>query len=203
MLTSQSSREADLELIRQKLELTEAALRTARAALSLFETRVNFAWSKKKAALTSRALTHRNAAACGLAGSPVVAASLRRFDDRVEDATCEIRAIIQESQQVWHAFAAAWDDRLSVRKHQIAVLEQLAPLEPDCSTALESTLTTSQTPTPDSQRPTLIRQLSAAREQITHEEAQSKRELLLPDEAHYDPQYDEVEILQRRNRPWV
>jgi hypothetical protein len=183
-----------LRAAQQELETARALLEQARTELEAFETRARDAWRRRNAASDSRVLTIRSARACGLFGTSSMAAAIRRCDNRIAAATIEIREIIESSRQTCALFEWVWEVYRKARAAEISVLQQRPPItvaEPERRSITEERLAAVRTALEES----LATQAS--------EEKLRRVELALPDDEHYDPQYDDAELLKRRMRPWL
>ena len=187
-----SDLEVRLEQARAELEAAREILNDARLALDKVEGRARDTWLKKKAALHSRAVTLACAAACGLKASPSTLAAAARFQARADAATAEIRAIIDSSRHVCDLFESAWNSYAVARSKEIDTLQLISDLSVEIALPINSVKVHK-----------LMQDLIVAQESKAKENVQRRRELSLPDESHYDPQYDERELLERRMRPWV
>jgi hypothetical protein len=185
--------EARLQEARAELETAREILDDARHSLDEVEACARAAWSKKKAALHSRAATIAAASACGLQDSRSTLAAVARFQAHANEAVGEIRVIISSSKQVCELFEWAWDTYIAARSKEIDLLQCIS----DFSTEKP------EPPTPPIQLNTIKKDLQEALQAKIKEQVQRKRELSLPDDPHYDPQYDSRELLERKMRPWV
>jgi hypothetical protein len=183
-----------LAAVQRDLESARTLLAEARAQMEDVEARAKDAWRRKNAAADSRRLTVRTAHACGLTNTATMLAAIRRCDDRVDTATNEIHEIIESSKETCSSFERAWEAYRNARAAEIHILRLRSAtevIEPERQIDHKERLMPAQV------------RLEHALESQRREEKLRRSELALPDEEHYDPQYDDVELLQRKMRPWV
>jgi hypothetical protein len=196
-----SDLELRLENARADLEAARQILNDSRLPVDEAENRAHAAWQKKKSAIESLVATRNAANACGLGRSIAVSLAETRIQTRIAAASREIRSIIQSSKQVCAIFEWAWNTYLAARALEVQVLGEMevqatkVTTTDDTHSVGSGVMTRHGVPIPQ--------QLREAMSREQEELLQRKRELVLPDDAHYDPQYDDVELLQRRRRPWV
>jgi len=183
-----------LSTAQRDLEAARVLLDQARAELDAVETRAREAWRRRNAASKSRDLTVQSARACGLLGTSSMVAAIRRWDHRIGAATMEIREIIESSKQTCALFEWVWEAYRNARAAEIRILQDRPPInvaERERHSSSEQSRTRVQA------------DLKQSLESQASEEKLRRVELALPDDEHYDPQYDDAELLQRRMRPWV
>ena len=97
-----------LRVHRQNAEYTRADLALARVPLAEAESRARRAWSRRRSAEESRRITLRAATAAGLEASQVTRLSISRFQDVVDQASIEIRAIVASAVEVCDQVDRLW-----------------------------------------------------------------------------------------------
>jgi len=162
----------------------------ARDQVDSFEDRVILHRARRRAALDSLALTNRACKASGLDQSAMMLWSLKRLQQLVEEATKQIHATIVEAQPACE---------LLTRAHEVLRVARLAEIEANSLRRDEKVLHVSDQPEDASSS---RGRLAGARDQLIVEKEERERGLAWLD-GHYDPRYDDRELLLRRARPWV
>jgi hypothetical protein len=193
--------ESQLQSARSELEAARQILNDARVPLDAAERDARAAWARKKSALASLNATRNAALACGLSKSASVLASEARFQARIQAASGEIRTIVSASHQVCDIFEWAWDSYLAARVREGEILNSMIECAAEVRQAASEGSDTGEIESTQVHKMRL--QLAQSLANKEREKQERRSDLSLPDEAHYDPQYDDREILERRMRPWV
>lgn len=186
--------ESQLRSMRERVKEARAALSQARIPLQDLENRARRARDRKRATLESMRVTLNAARACGLGGSASMRSTVARLRAKADEATTEVRELIQSAGTVCAAVDRAHDELRNLRVLEAETLLALAHLtEHEQAEAADR----------DRRQREVLRELEELEETRRREQAERERELGWIRDPHYDPQYDEWEILLRRARPWV
>lgn len=206
--------EAQLVSIRDEVRAARSILAEARVPLELAEAEVKKCWARRKAALGSLESSKRAARSCGLDKTASAKLSSERFQRRVDEVGAEIKKIVHASREICKNFETAWALYLAAQNTETGLLAAIAEFQiraweggPPGSRVEDGGLRepiSSMTLEPIRGRQAKaraeLRELQADR---AKDEVLRLKELGLNDDGHYDPDYDEHELLLRRIRPWV
>jgi hypothetical protein len=166
----------------------------ARGRLEVIEQNVRRCWRSRKAALGSLKSTIAAQRNCGSTGNAVARLSLARIQGRADNATSEIHALVDSAGETCREFHCAWNGYLSARNTERKVLETIA-------VAIAAR---------PSEEAITARRRSEARaelerlEPVRRKEEEARRaDFGVESGRHFDPNYDERELMLRRIRPWV
>jgi len=166
----------------------------ARRRLEGVEQKVRRCWQARKAALGSLKATIAAQRNCGSEGNAVARLSLARIQARADSATNEIHALIDSAAEICREFYSAWNAYGSARNAEHVILEAIA-------TAIASK---------PSQEGLVARRRSEARAELERldpvrreEEEARRKDFAVGGDEHFDPSYDDRELMLRRIRPWV
>lgn len=190
---SMAELEEELGSVRANLESARTLLEEARIPLEAAEQQAKSAWTRRKAALASLAATAKAAQACGLGGSRSTLLAVSRLRERADREAATIRKVIESSHQTCEVFESAWAAYAAGRAEELIVLTSIA----------EAQISADSPPEEIERKRLVVREFAEIKRIVRNEETQRKQDLGLPDDPHYDPQYDDRELLERRNRRWL
>jgi hypothetical protein len=188
----------DLELSWQEARAIVAARRAValqkRAALEVYDARLAATRRRRRAAEQSLVLTKRVTAACGLDRSAVTLGRLARFQRAIDECREEARCIIGAAEPLCAEFDVACSELREARVIERDALQAILAARESVQLSVER----------EKQRTAQLRAEMTRLEGIRRlEEVTRARELKWEQDCHYDPNYDDWEILARRNRPWL
>ena len=173
------------------IEAARDLLAEARKPLEAAENEATATRARLEAARQSLTATRRGATACGVHNTSTMRVAIARIERRIDVETTHIRSVIASARQVCDIFEWAWNRCIEARQEEVRVLEaislaiQLEPKETEVRHIGS------------------VNALHIAERSLVRERSERNVDLALPDEDHYNPQYDEAELWERRNRPWL
>jgi len=191
---SLSSEESQLTAAREHVAVTREALDECRTRLSGVDQLLRRLWQKRKAALGSFEATERAQHNSGMTGRPLAKLSLARIEARATEALKEIHELVSSSESVCNDLYSAWETYISARKVEAQSLESIA--------AAQAPAVSEETRYANRRREARA-ELIALERVRKNEETERRKDFALDNDGHFDPNYDERELLVRRMRPWV
>lgn len=186
--------ESELDTVRNNVRDARITLDEARIPLQKAEKELKTSWTRRKARQGSLYATQRAARACGLERSPSTALSVGRIQTQIDAATEEIHRIIDSSADICKNFDAAWALYSSSRLEEKRVVELISVI------GIERA----------QEEPLMRRRREQARTELSElertdkaDEIQKRKDFSVDSDGHFDPNYDEREILIRKMRPWL
>ncbi len=174
------------------LDAMRSELAAARHAIDALDAIVSKLRARRAAAEASLRGTARAAAGSGLLESASVRLSLSRHQAVIDATRLDIRRLVQVSSPACEEYIRA---AAEVRAARHAAIDALG--------ALVAFRVATSRPNTQAKRSDEASQLFEKLRKQREIELEDRIARHLPDEAHFDPRWDEWELWQRRHRPWV
>lgn len=204
--------EARLEASRSEVVAAREILAVARSKLNAIEDRAKRSWRRRNAALESLRITKRTALACGLERSRSTTVSVNRIQTSIDNEKEEVRIIVESANSICQEFYAAWGlVRVARKEEEAALLAIIAESARHDSAAksvlrdatVDSVVHDTAVDVVEQRRRDARRELKELERTMELEEKQRRKDFAGESDGHFDPDYDDWEILLRRVRPWV
>ena len=186
-----------LAAARAEVAVARQILDDSRTPLYQLELAVKRCRTKKKARIDSLKATESAARAAGIGKASAVVVARKKKE--IEEVIVEIRDMIAGAGPMCDAVDTAWDLYLAARDAERRALESLATVE---THQREEQKKVAELKKKAKQE---LTELSTVLVEEKKQKAQetARENFAAEGDEHYDPRYDEREILLRRRRPWV
>lgn len=179
---------------RESLDAARRILLPLRHSLRVVDERARSVRAKWRNAEQARRVSMQAAVASGRGSSKSTRLMMNSAQERIDEVRNELGLVIDGAGPLCDELDRAWASYMKARDEEHDILDQLVELQ---SAQRHATITDALA----KEEPSVERARIAATRQMEREERDS--ELAWSDRGHFDPHYDEQELLLRRLRPWV
>lgn len=204
--------ESRLEASRSEVVAAREILVVARGKLNAIEDRAKRSWRRRNAAVESLNITKRTARACGLERSRSTTVSVNRIQTSIDHEKEEVRVIVESANSICQEFYAAWGLVRVARKEEeaslLAIIAESASRDTAAKRVLpsapaDSVVRDTAVDIVEQRRRNARSELKELERTMDLEEKERQKDFAGESDGHFDPDYDDWEILLRRVRPWV